>query len=62
LPGKTGGQIARLLKRLRTHGLVKKIGRTYRYYLTQLGQRVVCAALKLRRLFLIPALAQEAFA
>jgi hypothetical protein len=62
LPGKTGGQIARLLKRLRTHGLVKKIGRTYRYYLTQLGQRVVCAALKLRRLFLIPALAHETLA
>jgi hypothetical protein len=62
LPGKTSGQIARLLKRLRTHGLVKKIGRRYRYYLTQLGQRVVCAALKLRRLFLIPALAQEALA
>jgi hypothetical protein len=62
LPGKTGGQIARLLKRLRTHGIVKKIGRTYRYYLTQLGQRVICAALKLRRLFLIPALAQEALA
>jgi hypothetical protein len=62
LPGKTGGQIARLLKRLRTHGLVKKIGRTYRYYLTKLGQRVICAALKLRRLFLIPALAQEVLA
>jgi hypothetical protein len=59
LPRKTAGQIARILKRLRTHGLVKKIGHTYRYYLTQLGQRVVCAALKLRRLFLIPALAQE---
>jgi hypothetical protein len=62
MPGKTAGQIARLLKRLRTHGLVKKIGCTYRYYLTQLGQRVVCAALKLRRLFLIPALAQEVLA
>lgn len=62
LPGKTAAQISRILKRLRTHGLVKKIGCTYRYYLTQFGQRVVCAALKLRRLFLIPALAREALA
>lgn len=62
LPGKSAGQISRALKRLRTHGLIKKIGRTYRYYLTQLGQKVVCAALKLRRLFLIPALAREVLA
>ena len=62
LPGKSAGQISRALKRLRTHGLIKKIGRTYRYYLTQLGQKVVCAALKLRRLFLIPMLAREVLA
>ena len=62
LPGKSAEQISRALKRLRTHGLIKKIGRTYRYYLTQLGQKVVCAALKLRRLFLIPALAREVLA
>jgi hypothetical protein len=60
LPDKNAGQISRVLKRLRTHGLVKKIGRTYKYYVTQLGQRVICAALKLRRLFLVPALAKEA--
>jgi len=40
----------------------KKIGCTYRYYLTQFGQRVICAALKRRRLFLIPGLAREALA
>lgn len=62
LPGKTAAHISRTLKRLRTHGLVKKIGRTYKYYVTPLGQKVVCAALKLRRLFLIPALAREALA
>jgi hypothetical protein len=59
LPDQNAGQISRVLKRLRTHGLVKKIGRTYKYYVTQLGQRVICAALALRRLFLIPALAKE---
>lgn len=58
LPGKTASQIGRILKRLRTHGLIKKIGRTYKYYVTRLGQRILAAALKLRRLFLIPAIAE----
>lgn len=62
LPDKNAGQISRVLKRLRTHGLVKKIGRTYKYYVTQLGQRVICTALTLRRLFLAPALAKEILA
>jgi hypothetical protein len=57
LPGKTGPHISRLLKRLRTHGLVRKIGRTYKYYLTRLGRLVALAALKLRAMFLVPALA-----
>jgi len=57
LPGKTGSQIGRMLQRLRTHGLIKKIGRTYKYYLTKLGRKVITTALKLRRLYLIPALA-----
>jgi hypothetical protein len=33
------------LKRLRLHGLIKKIGRTYKYYVTQLGQKALVAAL-----------------
>jgi hypothetical protein len=37
LQGKTSGQISRLLKRLPVHGLVKKIGKTYKYYLTSFG-------------------------
>jgi hypothetical protein len=57
LPRRTTAAISRLLKRLRTHGMVKKVGRTYKYYLTALGRRVVLAALKLRRHFLAPALA-----
>lgn len=52
----TASQISRCLKRLRTHGLLKKIGRTYKYYLTELGRRVALAGLKLKELFLIPAL------
>jgi len=57
IPGKTSGQIGRLLKRLRLHGLIKKVGKTYKYYLTKLGRKVVTLALKLRRLYVIPALA-----
>ena len=32
LPDKNSGQVSRLLKRLRIHGLIKKVGRTYKYY------------------------------
>jgi hypothetical protein len=62
LPDKNAGQISRLVKRLRVHGLIKKIGRTYKYYLTQLGRQVAVMALKLRELYVIPALAQAAVA
>src|SRR5207244_9191671 len=47
LPERTSGQISRLLKRLRLHGLIKKVGRSYRYYLTHLGKHVIIAGLKL---------------
>jgi hypothetical protein len=57
LPHYTGPQLSRLLKRLHVHGLIKKVGHTYKYYLTQAGQRVVVAALKLRELVVIPTLA-----
>ena len=45
---KTSGQVSRLLKRLRLHGLVKKVGHTYRYYLTLLGKQVIASGLKLK--------------
>jgi len=59
LPDKTPAQISRLLKRLRLHGLIKKVGRTYKYYLTQVGHATITAALKLRELVIIPCLAQS---
>ena len=59
-PKKTTSQIARLLKRLRTHGLIKKIGRQYKYYLTVTGKTVIAAALKLRELVVIPSLGRFA--
>ena len=60
LQGKTSGQISRLLKRLRTHGLIKKIGKTYKYYLTSLGKQVITLGLKLKELYVIPNLAAVA--
>jgi hypothetical protein len=60
LLGKTGHQISRLIKRLRMHGLIKRVQKTYRYYLTRLGKKVTTTALKLRTMFIIPALTEPA--
>jgi len=57
LPDKNSGQMSRLLKRLRLHGLIKKVGHTYKYYLTQFGKAAITTALKLRELVIIPQLA-----
>ena len=54
LPCRTAAQLARMIKRLRVPGLLKKIGKRSKYYLTKLGRTVVTTALKLRELFLIP--------
>jgi hypothetical protein len=53
----SSGQVSRLLKRLRTHGLIKKVAHTYKYYVTAFGKEVVATALKLRELVIIPQLA-----
>jgi hypothetical protein len=60
LDGKNGGQVSRLLKRLRVHGLVKRVGRRYKYYLTAFGRQVATMTLKLREMVIIPSLAHEA--
>jgi|GEM_PF-89620 hypothetical protein len=60
LADKTAGQVSRLLKRLRVHGLIKKVGKRYKYYLTELGRQITTMALKLRETFVIPILAQTA--
>ncbi|MEQ9321950.1 MAG: hypothetical protein RIF41_22465 [Polyangiaceae bacterium] len=46
------GQVSRLLKRLRVHGLIKRVGRTYKYYVTALGRRALLAGLQIREAFL----------
>jgi hypothetical protein len=57
LGDKTTAQTSRLLKRLRLHGLIKKIGRTYKYYVTALGKQTLTTAFKLKHLVIIPGLA-----
>jgi hypothetical protein len=49
-------QVSLIIKRLRTHGLIKKIAHCYKYYLTSLGRRVVAVALRLRETVIIPEL------
>lgn len=57
IPDKSSGQLSRILKRLRLHGLLKKVGKTYKYYLTVLGRQVIVAGLKFKNMSLIPDLA-----
>ena len=57
LTDKNAGQITRLLKRLRVHGLIKRVAKRYRYYLTDFGYQVAALALKLREMVIIPELA-----
>jgi len=53
-----GSPDLRMLKRLRLHGLLKKIHGSYRYYLTRLGKTLITTALKLKTLVIIPSLAE----
>ena len=56
LPDKKPWQISKILKRLRLHGLIKKVGKTYKYYLTGLGKQAIVAGLSFRNMSLVPAL------
>jgi hypothetical protein len=57
LPYLNSGQVSRLLKRLRVHGIIKKVARGYKYYVTAFGKDILTAGLKLRELVIIPQLA-----
>jgi len=54
---KNTGQVSRLIKRLRMHGLIRKAQNVYKYYLTKLGKKVIATALKIRELMIVPKLA-----
>ena len=56
LPEFNTGKISRLIKRLNVFGLIKKVGKTYKYHLTKLGEKLIIASQKLKETVLIPAL------
>jgi hypothetical protein len=43
------GRVTRALARLRAHGLIKKVGGSYRYQLTKEGRQIVTALLAARQ-------------
>lgn len=49
-------QISRLFKRLRVHGIIKKIGNSYKYYLTKFGKEIIACSQKVINLIMIPQL------
>lgn len=53
-------QISRLLKRLRVHNIIKKIGKSYKYYLTKLGKEIITCSQKVINMVMIPQLSNVA--
>lgn len=58
MPQLSPSQLSRHIKRLRVHGLIKRVGHRYKYYVTALGRRAVLTGLKLRELVVLPLLAE----
>lgn len=58
LPWLTRSRCSYVLKRLRTHGLIKKVGHRYKYYLTKTGRGVLTTALTIRETVLLPKLCE----
>ena len=48
LAGWNPQKIGRVLKRFRVLRLIKRVGRTYKYYLSSLGKKVLVATLQLK--------------
>lgn len=57
IPKLSPASVSRILKRLSLHGLIKKVAKSHKYYLTKLGKAVITTGLKTRALFIIPNLA-----
>ncbi len=56
LPHLSSSQVSRLLRRLRTHGLIKRARNTYKYYVTKLAKETILLGEKLKEIVMIPAL------
>ncbi len=55
-PGMNPWRLSHILKRLRNHGIIKKVANSYKYFLTTFGKHVVSTSLKLKEMFVIPSL------
>src|SRR5690349_2334870 len=53
----TNARLSRELHRLHVLGLIKRVARSYRYYLTRLGRAAIAAACSLTQFQIVPALA-----
>lgn len=60
IPDLTAGRSSFILKRLRIHGLIKKVAHRYKYYLTKHGRRVLTTSLILLEYFVLPSFAENA--
>lgn len=49
------GKVSRLIKRLRIFGLLRKVNKTYKYFLTEKGRILATLAVKLRNISVMPA-------
>ena len=47
-------KVSRLFQRLKVFGLIKKVHRTYKYFLTEKGRLLITLCVKLRNLTVIP--------
>lgn len=56
MPALSPARSSHLLKRLRLHGLIKKVGHRYKYYPTTFGRRVVATTLAMREFVVVPSL------
>lgn len=57
LTGLTSSKATRIIKRLKIHGLIRKVRGAYKYRLSSLGMKVVALGLKIREFFITPQLA-----
>lgn len=60
IKGLSAGRASYILKRLRTHGLIKMITNRYKCYLTALGRCVLTTTLVIREYFVQPTLIRQA--
>lgn len=59
IPGLTPGRSSYLIKRLRTHGLIKQVAHSYNDRSTTLGRRVIVTALVIREYCVQPSLVRN---